>query len=59
MKYYEKTYLTAFTGAIFISFAVAMLNDPVQGLAALNTYGEGWFEVVMAGIAFLIALRQM
>jgi len=39
--------MCVFAAAISISFAVVMIYG--GGKANINTYGEGWFEVLFAG----------
>lgn len=54
---YVLALLTAFAGAVFLGFLCTMLF--FEGRANINAYGEGWSEVVLALVLFLLGAREI
>ncbi len=50
-------FLSSFALAMSISIALAMLFG--GGLANFNTYGEGWFEVMISGCLGVAGMRRV
>ena len=48
--------LSAFAATMSICFAAAMIFS--DGLANMNAYGEGWFEVLLAGGLAVMGFRK-
>ena len=50
-------YLSAFCATIAVVFAVTLIF--YDGRANINAYGEGWFEVLLAGGLAVAGLRKV
>ena len=49
--------LSCFAATMSVCFAMAMIFS--EGLADMNAYGEGWFEVLLAGGLAVMGLRKV
>jgi len=49
-------YIMSMLGSIFVAFAAAMIFS--SGYAYMDAYHEGWIEVILTGIAFVLSTKN-